>query len=165
MPTLRLILILTIGLTLAACASRNFESDKSNPYYHEGKVSGYPVTNITTSSPNASDSALTAIVTGISLAANRDYYRSQAITGKCICSSGVANSMEIPCPELDVAIFDVKGKELSRTTTTGGEFAFRVPKGQPYHVNVVHKHFRLQTSARDLHLGDDVILRLVPKDK
>jgi hypothetical protein len=103
------------------------------------------------------------LVSAIALAGNRHYYQSNAITGWCTCRARSQDPIEFPCPTVEVIITDAQGKELSRAQTSS-EFAFRVQKDRPYRLQVRSDKFRVESPlAKDVFLGDDVLVRMIRK--
>ena len=177
------LLILTLVLTLLChCASKRYDDDKSNPDYYDPRTKivsdnsvrptdpakpGMPEVNVGVGLGRADAVVAGVLATGILLTANRDYYRSTAITGKCICGGAVNSNIQLPCTHVTVLISDSNGKELARVEPNNGEFAFRVKKGIAYRLNVESKKYKLPTvptaNTRQYFIGDDVILNLIQK--
>lgn len=152
--------LLTACLFLILSCASTYESDKSDPNYQHGP---YTPGGITASGPEAAGEATVgAVASGIALALNRDYYKTKALTGQCLCRASEDSPIELPCPALDVVISDAKGKELSRVQTQNGEFAFRVQPKVTYRLRIEAARYRVTAPAPgNLALGDDVILHLV----
>jgi hypothetical protein len=164
-------------LTLSHCASRTYEDDQSDPSYQSGK--NFPVgQNVGTppDSPLAKDpllpnqdannAAIGLVASAISLAANRDYYKSVAITGKVICRSSAQNQIQFPCNNVEVALLDTEGKTLTQVEPSGGEFAFRVPENKLFRLKIASTYYKMSpVVTKSLVRGDDVILNLYPTNK
>ncbi len=150
---------LVLTLLLTNCAGRSYESDRTDPSYQKVQTSPYD--------PSGRDQALAAgtlVAAGIALASNRDYYKSVAITGRCVCVNKPSDTIEFPCPPLEVVLKDLKGHELTRVQPFNGDFAIRVQKEVAYRIQVVSEKFKADPPpSHNLYLGDDVIIRLVRK--
>lgn len=163
-----------VTLTLCDCTSRTYQDDKSDPSYQSGKT--FPLNQnvpAASGSPAAQEplipgtegtnAAIGLIATGIALAANRDYYKSVAITGKVICRSSPHDPIQFPCNNVEVMLIDSAGKTLTQVEPNAGEFAFRVPEKKPFHLKISSTHYRMKPdTTKPLMRGDDIILNLFP---
>lgn len=143
---------------ILACSSK-YQTDKNDPNYQSG-IGYAPLVN----GNSAESAAVAALITSISLAANRDYYKNIAITGKCVCLASSQSNLSIPCGNLTVSLTDPNGKELTRTETQNDEFAFQVPKSRGFRIQVHSKSYKISDMpTHDLFVGDDVVLHLSQK--
>lgn len=158
-----LVALVTLSL-LCACASRRYEDDKTDPNYQSGAL--FPMTVPAQQQGYSGGEATVGLVaSAIALAANRDYYKSSALTGKCLCRDSAGENLALPCGNVTVVITDPAGKPLTRTQTASGEFAFRVQPKASYRLEIESDRYRLEKRKpdREYQLGDDVILHLVRK--
>lgn len=153
----RLLLVVPI---LLSCSS--YEQDKSSKMYNpEMSKAG----DIYVSSPIIQDPATALVLGGIGLAANPEYYKSTAISGKCSIIPDKEALIQIPCKEdVQIVLRDSKGKEVARSTPQSGEFAFRVNKNDKYQLTVDTQRFVLTNeNLKSLGIGDSVVVKLKKK--
>jgi hypothetical protein len=144
-------------LLITACAS-HYESDRNDPNYQKGL--SYPVP-LAAESTGPETAAVGLAAAGIALAANRDYYKSTAITGLVFCRSATAETIEIPCSNAQVMLADSKGHQLTSVQTNRGEFAFRVEKSRPYRLKVsAPGYVPAAPLPKEAYLGDDLVIHL-----
>lgn len=105
------------------------------------------------------------VLSGLSLALNRDYYKSSYISGRCSCRAQKEREFEIPCSHVSVILQDLRGNEVSQLHTDDGEFIFPVEKGKLYQVKVDSSRYEIAAAKTSpvLEMGDSVILPLIEK--
>lgn len=179
--TVRFLLIFT--LILSGCASTFFDRDQRNPIYHNGgttvltpvlpttgTVIGkefHPSNERVSQKRSLSPEELAiggVLASGVTLAMNKDYYKSSFISGRCRCVARNEPDFEIPCGTVTVILEDREGNEISRITSEDGEFVFPVEKDRQYHVMADSPFYvgRYKETS-PLQMGDSVVLQLSEK--
>jgi hypothetical protein len=180
---LRLCPIFTFLFLIAGCAtSSRFESDRYSAAYYSGsdsfRISGLRTavgrvvgtasdtaeTGNTMNQPPAGEQAVfSLIMSGLSLAINRDYYKSSAISGRCLCANDAASEFQVPCSNIGVILRDLDSDEIRRIQSDDGEFAFGVERDRRYRVSVNSRKFKSARSLdRPLVMGDNIVVHLIP---
>lgn len=109
--------------------------------------------------------ALTGMVlSGISIAMNRDYYKSSYLSGRCICEYEKELGFEVPCSNLTIVLKNQKGEPVAHIQSTDGEFVFSVDKNQAYRIGVESDRYRVtRVPTEPLKMGDNIVLHLMEK--
>jgi hypothetical protein len=154
---------------IAACSSTPGERQNAPPPTIQGGsyIPGAGInaqTGIGTASVFTSDPVGVAALAGVSIATNPDYYRQNTISGRCVIANTKVESLQTPCNNITVILTNSKGEGLTKASTTKGEFAFKVNKGESYGLVVQHPKYQLEKPmGNSLALGDSVILKLLPR--
>ena len=177
-------------LLLCSCATNaRFDSDRYSPAYYRGgsrifvPYLGSSLRSMLDSGGGANnwgsksavklngrtvaeeDAAVGVILSGISLLINKGYYQSSYLTGNCVCHSQM-DSLNLPCSNVLVALYDDEGKERGRILSEDGEFVFPVEKDKYYRIGIISKKYKLgRHTAQSLRMGDSVVLHLNPKPR
>lgn len=169
-------------LVLVGCAGPGyFDRDRNSPVYQRGGdlilVPHIPVRSIISSRskteptetpvPSTQELSQTQalsglVLSGLSLATNKDYYRSSFLSGRCVCHSPKEKNFEIPCSNVNVILEDQKGRVVSRHLSMDGTFSFPVSKKVQYKLRALSSHYKEMKAPKSWYqMGDDVVLHLV----
>lgn len=174
---------LILILALSGCATSFFDRDSRDPVYHQGggtviapvlpttgtivgkefQPGNQRLSEQRTMTPE--ELAITGVVaTGVTLAMNKDYYRSSYLSGHCICMAENEPSFMIPCGTVTIVLETRDGEEVSRITSDDGEFVFPVERNLDYQIRAFSPYYSSsQKKVPLLQMGDQIVLHLTQK--